>query len=422
MAQQLPAFHGTFGSTEFWVVTMKAGELIRTLTVPKEMEGWEDLNPEERFQRDIDYKRVAKYIAPYLSDDPDRFLGAFIVAVHQHEEMQFESLIDAGIRFPKALSNSLMNQFGILYLSGGEVLIPLDGQHRLAALKFSIEGKDNTGKELPNVAAKPEVGGDVCTAIMIRHDPPKARKIFNKVNRYAKPTTKGDNLITSDDDYIAVIAREDVVGDFIPSRVVNIKSNTLSKRVGFFTTLATIYEISLSIEIKMTGHKPDVSKPPKEADINLARTNIKQFWEEFLKVTDFQDSLINPQEDGDENRAEIREASLACRPIVQRALAEAIILLTSEAQTDGTILGYSDCVDKINSVDWNPEIPTWQGILLNGDKVITGNTAMKFAARIIAYLLGHNIQVEELQKLKEQFAANTDGKELPTPEDCPKRA
>ena len=230
-------------------------------------------------------------------------------------------------------------------------------------------------------------------------------------------------MITADDDYIAVIVREDVVGDkLIPSRVVNIKGNTLSKSVGFFTTLATIYEISLSIESKITGHRPDVSKLPKKADINLARTNITHFWEEFLKVIDFQDSLINPQEDGDKNRAKIREASLACKPIVQRALAEAIILLTSETRTDGTILGYSDCVAEINSVDWNPEIPTWQGILLNGDKVITGITSMKFAARIIAYLLGHNIQVEELQKLQEQFTANTDGKELPTPEDCPKRA
>ena len=171
MAQQLPAFHGTFGSTEFWVVTMKAGELIRTLIIPKNITGWGDLNPEERFQRDIDYNRVAKHIAPYLSDDPDRFLGAFIVAVDQNKEMEFKSLIDSGIQFPKTLGKSLMNQFGILHLSGREVLIPLDGQHRLAALKFAIEGKDNTDKELPNVAANPEVGGDVCTVIMVKHDP-----------------------------------------------------------------------------------------------------------------------------------------------------------------------------------------------------------------------------------------------------------
>ena len=43
MAQQIPAFSGSFGSTDFWVLTMQAGEFVKTMTVPKELEEWEDL-------------------------------------------------------------------------------------------------------------------------------------------------------------------------------------------------------------------------------------------------------------------------------------------------------------------------------------------------------------------------------------------
>ena len=61
--------------------------------------------------------------------------------IRQHDEMEFESLVDSGIKFPKNLPNSLVNKFGVLYLSG-KVMVPLDGQHRLAALEFAISGKD----------------------------------------------------------------------------------------------------------------------------------------------------------------------------------------------------------------------------------------------------------------------------------------
>ena len=66
MAQSLPALRGKFGSTEFYLVTMKASEFVRTVIVPKEMEGWENLSVEEKFQREINYKRVKEKMAPYL--------------------------------------------------------------------------------------------------------------------------------------------------------------------------------------------------------------------------------------------------------------------------------------------------------------------------------------------------------------------
>ena len=82
-------------------------------------------------------------------------------------------------------------------LQGNEILVPLDGQHRLAALEFAISGKDEKQRPIPDIQARADVAEDVCTVILITHDGPKSRKIFNKVNRYAKKTTKAENLITA---------------------------------------------------------------------------------------------------------------------------------------------------------------------------------------------------------------------------------
>jgi len=414
MAQQIPAFKGNFGTTEFYVITMRAGEVIRNLTIPKNMEGWEDLSPEEKFQREVNYKRVAQHIAPYLATDEDRFIGAFIVMAMQDDEMEFESLVDAGAKFPKGMPNSLMSQFGVLYLSGSEVLVPLDGQHRLAALKFAIEGKDNKGKDL-DFGANPKIAEDFCTIILISNDPHKSRKIFNKVNRYAKPTSKADNLITADDDYIAVLTREEIIGKLIDTRLVNITSNTLSPKSGFFTTLATVYEISLAYEETLIQRKPDISKLPPQADITLAKNNLRNFWTNLLEIDAYKSSVMNPEPEFDARRAEIRDQCIHCKPIAQRAIAEAICAIISNDNSDGSRTSIEEVVDRVNSLDWSPANPEWQGILMIGDKIITGNGAMKFAARILAYLLGQNLEKVEIEKLKEQFSNNTDGKSLPDP-------
>ena len=413
MATSLPAFRGSFGTTEFFVLTMQAGEFVRSMTVPKELEDWEDLSPEEKFQREINYKRVATHIAPYLAHDDDRFIGAFICEVRQHDEMEFESLVDAGVKFPKALPNSLMSKFGILYLSGSEIMIPLDGQHRLAALDFAISGKDEKKNDIKGLTPNPAVASDTCTVILIRHNLEKARKIFNKVNKYAKPTSKADNLITDDSNYIAVITRESIIGDIIPSRIVKTGSgNTLPDGAPEFTTLATVYEINLRVEEAYTGRKPDLTVLPRPEDKALAIQTLEDFWGKFIEIEPYLHSLADPTEEGDERRKEIRRASVACKPIVQRALAEVILELHCGSD-DADKLSVAETVTRLNTLDWGPDNPTWQGILLNGNKVIAGASAQKLATRMICYLLGQKLEPIEIAKLKEAFLGNNPDRDFP---------
>lgn len=408
MATNVPAMRGYFGSTEYYLLTMRAGELITKLTIPKEMKGWDDLSPEERFQREVNYKRVRDYIAPYLANDPDRFIGAFIVTVKNHENMDFESFEEAGIKIPKMLGTSFANDIGILTLNGEELLVPLDGQHRLAALQFAITGKDERGKDIDNIGGSDELAKDVCSVILIRDDVEKSRKIFNKVNRYAKPTSKADNLITGDDDVCAVISRNLIVTEIIGSRIVKTgSSNTLPAKAHEFTTLSTVYEISKSYLEKVVnqGGKLNTQTLPPSSDVALYEQELERFWKGFLQINSYETSIFDRDEGGDHIRRELREASLICKPIIMRALSEAFIRLQNVPEGASRI-SIEDFVRRVNDVDWAPDNSQWMNILVQpGDKVITGPAAMNLAAQYIAYMLGEQLEAYALDVLTEKLSA-----------------
>ena len=406
MPTNVPAMRGSFGTTEYFLLTMKAGELTTKLTVPKEMDGWDDLSPEERFQRDVNYKRVKEQIAPYLANDPDRFIGAFIVTVKNHENMIFQSFEEAGINIPAMLGASFASEVGILTLNGEELLIPLDGQHRLAALKFAVSGKDERGSDIPNISGNGDLAKDSCSVILIRDDVEKSRKIFNKVNRYAKPTSKADNLITGDDDVCAVISRNLIVTDLMGSRLVKMGSgNTLPPKAIEFTTLSTVYEISKSYLESHIGEKINTQTLPPPNTVKLYEQELVEFWRGFLKISPYDTSLLDREESGDEIRRDVREAFLICKPIIMRALAEAFIRLQNVPE-GASRLSLVDLVQRVNDIDWAPDNPQWMNVLVQpGGKVITGPAAMNLAARYIAFMLGEHLEDYALEDLTDKLAA-----------------
>jgi len=412
MATTLPAMRGKFGSTEYYVVTMRAQELANQLVIPKEMEEWEDMTLEERFQREVNYQRVKKHIAPYLANDQDRFFGAFIVDIWNSDGVSFEPLNEVVGKKMPGLYRSAAESFGFLNMQGNEVLVPLDGQHRLAAIRFAISGKDERQKDIDGLTPNMDIANDYCTVIMIQHDPKKARKIFNKVNRYAKATSKADNLITADDDIVAVISREEVADKLIHERIVNYSSNTLSKTSKEFTTLATLYEAT-GLILEETHGKIDRKVLPSEADQKVMREEAREFWSKLLDgVNVFKLALQDDSENGDGKRREIRETYILGKPIVQLALVDAVLRLHAQRE-DGARLALDTIIERVNAVEWRSDNPIWQRVLMNGDRVATGRQAAKFGARFVAYLLGEPLHDKELSALEEQYLSQFSAGEQP---------
>lgn len=411
MATVLPAMQGIMGSTHYWLVTMPAKELTERLTIPQHIEGWEDLSVEERYQRDIDYTRVRKQIAPYLMTDDDRFFGAFIVSVMNSDSVEFEPLGTMVSKIPN-LYKQAGSSLGFLTLAGSEVLVPLDGQHRLAALGFAITGKDEKQRAMEGFEANIGVASDDCTVILIKHDAGKSRKIFNKVNRYAKKTTKAENLITADDDVIATIVRENIAEEVIPARLVNYKSNTLTARAEEFTTLSTLYEATKVLLEDLQGSRIDTQTLPDQATTKTLRDEAVEFWSGLCDRVDlFGSALHDASSGGDDKRREVRSSFVLGKPIAQFALAQAVVRLRAEDEK-GARVSLEEVCNRVNGVDWSVESPIWQGVLMSGDRVVAGRTAARFAGRVMAYFLGEELGEDELRALKEDHMKTTE-RELP---------
>ncbi len=407
MATVLPAMRGKFGTTDYWIVTMPAKELTERLIIPQEIEGWSDLSLEERYQREINYNRVKRQIAPYLAQDPDRFFGAFIVTMLHSENTEFEPMTRIyGDKVPN-LYKSAGSAFGFLTLEGNEVLVPLDGQHRLAALGFAMTGKDEKQQVIRNLEPRLDLAEDVCTVILIKHDEIKSRKIFNKVNRYAKKTSKAENLITADDDVIAVIVREAVVGadHAIPDILVNAKSNTLTVNASQFTTLSTLYEGTKYL-LEDTHGKINTETLPDKATQGVMRKEATEFWEALCsEVSHFSNSLLDQTDQGDARRREIRADYLLGKPVAQWALVQAIVKLREEDPDTGNRMSLKEACQRVNQLDWSISELRWQQVLMNGDKVVAGKSAVNFASQVIAYWLGQRLDDQEIADLKERYAS-----------------
>ena len=400
MATTVAAMKGKLGSTEYFILAMKAKELVEKTIIPSEIEGWEDMTLEEKEQRDINYGRVKDLIAPYLASDKDRFFGAIILTAKNMGASNFEPIADVATKGLPNLYKTQAQLMGFLTFTGGEELIPLDGQHRLKAIKFAIEGKDERSKAIPDITPCSQLANDDVTVILIPYDNEKARKIFTKVNRYAKPTTTGQNLVTDDDDIIAVLSRA-IANELITARLVKYKANTLSEKDFYFTTLATVAECNEAILQATFAEKIERAKPIDNEKKHLYQDKVKEIWEYLSQnITLFADMLEDKDEQGDDKRRELRRDYLLGKPVPQACLFKAFSRLTNLESRQGK-LTKKEAVDKLNAIDWAIKAPEWDRLFISGKKFIKSNA--KLAIDIICYRAGEILNEEQKGSLLDKY-------------------
>ena len=421
MATTVPAMKGRLGNTDYYVLSMKAQELVNRVKIPTRLKEWGDLSIEERYQRDISYQRVRTQIAPYLANDESRFIGAMIVTAMNFNGAVFEPLSEIAAKgLPKLYRTDAANM-GFLTLTGGEMLVPLDGQHRLKAMEFAISGRDEKGHDIANVTPCNELAMEDVTVILVPFEVEKARKIFTKVNRYAKATTTGQNIVTEDDDMVAVLTRE-VANDLIGGWLVKFKSNTLRPKDPEFTTLAIIYNCNEEIVTRnfFEKGKPDRTRLPEVSQQKLWRMKVQEVWHAVIDgIEVFADALEDKAESGDDQRRQIRSANLLGKPVVQECAIKAFIRLTGPP----TSMVAEDACKNLNRLPWSISEENlqsvWQRVLWSGGvdgKVVTKNR--RLATELIAYLAGEHLSEDAIDELREDYRSQfpedeRSGRDLP---------
>ena len=410
MAFVVPALSGRMGSTDYFVATMSARDLAGTAIIAAELPDWRQWSVFERFQREIDLARVRREMVPYLAKARDRFYSALIVLVYEPQMFEFVSLKDFGTATPKAFE-AARDAMGFLTIDGGNLVV-LDGQHRLASLKeVALRGENYEGEYIEDVA------NDQVCVIFIGHESfEKTRRIFNKVNRYAKPTSISDNVITSEDDGSAIIARwlveeQPPLGLTEPrpplrklghdgEPIVEWRSVNLAAESEKLTTLNHLYQtvgiILAANGIKHFDEKHRVTRPSDE-ELKLAYQVAARWWELALtSLTSLRKGLRIPG-----NLPEMRkfqsEDSLLFRPNAQIVVFRAAAMLFEKG------LSVEEIFARMNELSWRSSDDHWREILVFGNgRIKTKEGELKLAARFTAYLLASKLfsdgEIAALQK------------------------
>lgn len=403
MATVIPAIKGKMGSTTYYEATMTAAELASSVRAARETDAWASATIEERIQRELNKKRVKDEIVPYLRMADDRFFGAVIVLVDG--ELEFEDITQFGLKVPAAQRSAAM-KMGFLNISGGERIV-LDGQHRLAALRdvvqrdFEEDGEPDHAGEVPN--------DDICVIFIERESSEKTRRIFNKVNRSARTTSRADNIITSEDDGFAVVTRWLLRTDAPlgishgPKNelIVDWKSNTIAERGTKLTTVSAVYESVKDIlgaeKIPMVDEKKSVVRPSDD-QLTEAYEAAERWWTKLMAgITPFRLAAADPSQ-----LPKMREAGnykLLLKPNGQQALLKGLANAVDRGVDLDTAIARAD------KIDWaSPAI--WENILIkpNGG-MIARTEAYNLAADLIAYLIGPEETTPEQKKnLNRDFA------------------
>lgn len=403
MAYTFPVLRGRMGSTDYYLATVKARELAAVAMMASELSQWTTWSVFERFQRELAQKRVEKEIVPYLVRTKDRFFNALIVLVFEPEVFEYESLADTASSVPRAYK-SAAEQMGFLTLDGGSLVV-LDGQHRLGALRGVLTaGPELTGEYVDAVA------GDELSVVFIPHESfEKTRRIFNKVNRYAKPTSPTDNIITSEDDGSAIVTRWLVeespplglsspepplnAQDGSGEPIVEWRQQTLRPESRKLTTLSALYQMTQIIltadGIAGFDEKHMVNRP-NDQQLRHAYTFVASWWNTVLRdFTPFRRAMKSPSMVPD-LRAFQAEYSLLFRPIGQIAFTDALV---------GAVrLGRSleEALELAEDQGWSASDPLFTGTVVyaNGH-MATSEYSIKLAGRLGTYLIAHDLMTNE---------------------------
>jgi len=415
MATVIPAIKARMGSTTYYETTMTAQELAASARAASQMEDWASTSIEERIQRDLNEKRVKDEIVPYLVRADDRFFGAVIVLV-MDGELEFEDVTQFGLKVPAA-QRSAAEKMGFLNIIGGKKIV-LDGQHRLAALRHVTQGEYDG--DAPFAAEVPN--DEICVIFMEFEEAEKTRRIFNKVNRTARTTTRADNIITSEDDGPAIVARR-LVGQGAPlaithgpkqELIVEWKSNTIADRGTKLTTISAVYEsvkdIAEAEKIHMSDEKRTIVRPDDEV-LQEVYDAAERWWSKLLTgITAFRTAVQDPSQLPDMRQEGTYK--LLLKPNGQQALVKGLAQAVERGVDLDTAIGRAD------KIDWaSPAI--WEDVLVkpNGGMIARVEN-YKLAATLIAYMIGAEaMEPEEIAILKRDFATIKGEAKKETPDD-----
>jgi len=427
MATTVPALRGKMGSVTFYETKMRAREVTAIARPASEQEEWAGLGVNERLQRELNDKRVRDEIIPHLTKFADRFFGSLLILVHKPEMFDYEGADKYLAKEVPAAYRKTLQQMGTLTIEGGELIV-LDGQHRWAALRAIVQGQNDKNASITGEFVG-DVPNDELVVVFIEHTSDETtRRIFNKINKHAKPTGRSDNIITSEDDGNAILARllldtdEPLGGVYINKEglkelLVNWRSTTISPRSSQWTTISAVHQTVLDIlkhhNIEF-NEKERVSRP-SEDELEQAYDHIQDWWTAVLNGVVAFETVLDTPNAVPQVRKDHPEWALLLKPAVHIVIFKALI----KAVERGVVR--EEAISRLNRLDWTISAPLWRNILITGqDRIVARSENYDITSEVIAYLIEGDTSSEKVRNALQKKVASFRGEPeyvLPKPLD-----
>lgn len=396
MPTLIPSIRAEMGNRTYFIGKMRARDICQQVGIAAELEEWDRLTIEELYQRDLNRRRVEREIAPYLVNTSDRFFGSIIVLVNDPSSIEFETISDFGAKLPKSYELA-SSDIGFLTVGAGShssasgALVALDGQHRLAALRLTVQGASLRGPYIDDVA------NDEVTAIfVVNHSEVESRRLFTTLNRSARKVGRNDLLLMSEDDARSVIARRLISKPLLAPRgleqspMVKWTGNTISASDTAVTTLNALNDavgiVAESIAAPFALRKeysirpPDSELDPVEAEVELWLTAVFESLPQLAEIREAPGEVVAAREPDAPISTILRPAGFV---VLFRAIAAAI------DPDRGAMKSVPEALRALSGIDWRLSAPHWTGVLVTPGGRISGrrnewNLAADFVAAAAA--------------------------------------
>jgi DNA sulfur modification protein DndB len=383
MASEFPALRGRMGEMDFCVLVMRLGEVVKHVGYAEDVQHWDDGIPaEHKKQRKLNRQRIINEMVPYLTVNPDHFYSAITV------ELERPGDPTNGMVFQPIAGQETL---GTVKFDGTELLMALDGQHRLKSIDLALKEQPDLSKESIAVLVVPGRGYR------------RSQQLFSDLNRYAKQPSKTLNLLFEHREFFARVAKG--VADKATSfeERVNLETNSLGRKTRHHMTLAVLYECVVTL---LEGSYAEGEKDP--AKQSEAIDTVVHVYDDvvFASLPDFKRILSG----------ELMPYDLRCKYIYAHSVGQQGIAKAIRACRDHFGAEWEDVVrTAFPKIDWKITNVEWEGSAVQGGAIQTRRQNVEHTATLIKLKLGAPVESVELESLRAAIQATDPKRKLPEP-------
>lgn len=408
MPEQIPVIRGRMGGRDYYIGKMTFQELVSKVQFYHKLNPSRDLD--QLLQRGLSNR--AEEMKEYLLKQSERFYGAIIVAswggVPRYTKVKMED---------HPVLDSEEYEFGILKFSGRQEYFALDGQHRLQSIKMAIE-------------SDPTLRHEEVSVIFLTHERTdegniKTRRLFHTLNRYAKPTTTGENIELDEDNVVSIATRQLLKSGIKllqPDSLELVRKNLTKTQDDKFTSLAALWDFNSAVLDSIYGFDKDYLRfRPDASHVENTYNAVVSLWVElrdkFEVLRDIEDKTRTPGEVREPN-GDPAAGHLLMRPVGLRIYGTILSSAISEL-IDGHIARGSELdpriwgrvLKRVEALPMVVGVIPWRGTIFRNNRMETG--ARSLALRLSLYMLGFS-SVDE-NKLRDEYRGHLEdqGAELP---------